>query len=135
MPLSQSTCAIRSTGLECICNIHLIILLVSMSIKFVKSVFDIVIEAMSRQFRGIHPFQILRSIKSCFGQSVELRGIFFEVVIMRVRWRSVVTFLPICFCYYQTIRWFFDGLNMWEQCWLLGCLYRSFFAASKGEHD
>ena len=65
--------------------IILIVLLISMSIKLVKSVFDIVIEAMISPLQGYTSLsnskkykELLRTIGGA------LAGIFFEVVIMRV---------------------------------------------------
>ena len=115
--------------------IILIILLVSMSIKFVKSVFDIVIEAMISPIQGYSSLsnskkykELLRTISGAFA------GIFFEVVIMRVT-LEICRDLPTLSVSAITklSGGFFDGLNMWEQCLAAGLVYIGvFFAAMQG---
>ena len=115
--------------------IILIVLLVSMSIKFVKSVFDIIIEAMISPIQGYSSLsnskkykELLRTIGGAFA------GIFFEVVIMRVT-LEICRDLPTLSVSAITklSGGFFDGLNMWEQCLAAGLVYIGvFFAAMQG---
>lgn len=115
--------------------IILIVLLISMSIKLVKSVFDIVIEAMISPLQGYSSLsnskkykELLRTIGGA------LAGIFFEVVIMRVT-LEILRDLPTLSVSAVTklSGGFFDGLNMWEQCLAASLVYIGvFFAAMQG---
>ncbi|MGT2736888.1 pLS20_p028 family conjugation system transmembrane protein [Streptococcus orisratti] len=115
--------------------IILIVLLISMSIKLVKSVFDIVIEAMISPLQGYSSLsnskkykELLRTIGGAFA------GIFFEVVIMRVT-LEILRDLPTLSVSAVTklSGGFFDGLNMWEQCLAASLVYIGvFFAAMQG---
>lgn len=115
--------------------IILIVLLISMSIKLVKSVFDIIIQAMISPLQGYSSLsnskkykELLRTIGGA------LAGIFFELVIMRVT-LEICRDLPTLSV--STITklsgGFFDGLSMWEQC-LAACLVYIgvFLAAMQG---
>ncbi|MCK1203644.1 hypothetical protein MXZ79_02955 [Streptococcus uberis] len=115
--------------------IILIVLLISMSIKLVKSVFDIVIEAMISPLQGYSSLsnskkykELLRTIGGA------LAGIFFEVVIMRVT-LEILRDIPTLSVSAVTklSGGFFDGLNMWEQCLAASLVYIGvFFAAMQG---
>ena len=115
--------------------IILIVLLVSMIIKLVKSVFDILIEAMISPILGYSSLsnskkykELLRTIGGA------LAGIFFEVIIMRVT-LEIFRDLPILSVSAVTklSGGFFDGLNMWEQCLAAAFVYVGvFFAAMQG---
>ena len=115
--------------------IILIVLLISMSIKFVKSVFDIVIEAMISPLQGYSSLsnskkykELIRTIGGAFA------GIIFEVVIMRVT-LEILRDLPTLSVSAVTklSGGFFDGLNMWEQCLAASLVYIGvFFAAMQG---
>lgn len=115
--------------------IILIVLLVSMIIKLVKSIFDILIEAMISPILGYSSLsnskkykELLRTIGGA------LAGIFFEVIIMRVT-LEIFRDLPILSVSAVTklSGGFFDGLNMWEQCLAAAFVYVGvFFAAMQG---
>ena len=115
--------------------IILVVLLVSMIIKLVKSVFDILIEAMISPILGYSSLsnskkykELLRTIGGA------LAGIFFEVIIMRVT-LEIFRDLPILSVSAVTklSGGFFDGLNMWEQCLAAAFVYVGvFFAAMQG---
>ena len=103
--------------------------------KVVKSVFDIIIEAMISPIQGYSSLsnskkykELLRTIGGAFA------GIFFEVVIMRVT-LEICRDLPTLSVSAITklSGGFFDGLNMWEQCLAAGLVYIGvFFAAMQG---
>ena len=115
--------------------IILIVLLVSMIIKLVKSIFDIVIEAMISPILGYSSLsnskkykELLRTIGGAGA------GIIFEVVILRVT-LEIFRDLPILSVSAVTklSGGFFDGLNMWEQCLAAAFVYVGvFFAAMQG---
>lgn len=115
--------------------IILAILLVSMIIKLVKSIFDILIEAMISPILGYSSLsnskkykELLRTIGGA------LAGIFFEVIIMRVT-LEIFRDLPILSVSAVTklSGGFFDGLNMWEQCLAAAFVYVGvFFVAMQG---
>ena len=115
--------------------IILVVLLVSMIIKLVKSIFDILIEAMISPILGYSSLsnskkykELLRTIGGA------LAGIFFEVIIMRVT-LEIFRDLPILSVSAVTklSGGFFDGLNMWEQCLAAAFVYIGvFFAAMQG---
>ena len=115
--------------------IILVVLLVSMIIKLVKSVFDILIEAMISPILGYSSLsnskkykELLRTIGGAFA------GIFFEVIIMRVT-LEIFRDLPILSvsAVSKLSGGFFDGLNMWEQCLAAAFVYVGvFFAAMQG---
>ena len=115
--------------------IILAVLLVSMIIKLVKSIFDILIEAMISPILGYSSLsnskkykELLRTIGGA------LAGIFFEVIIMRVT-LEIFRDLPILSvsAVSKLSGGFFDGLNMWEQCLAAAFVYVGvFFAAMQG---
>lgn len=115
--------------------IILVFLLVSMIIKLVKSIFDILIEAMISPILGYSSLsnskkykELLRTIGGA------LAGIFFEVIIMRVT-LEIFRDLPILSvsAVSKLSGGFFDGLNMWEQCLAAAFVYIGvFFAAMQG---
>ena len=101
----------------------LIVLLFSMALKFVKSVFDIVIEALVSPLVGYSSLsnskkykELLRTIGGAGA------GIIFEVVILRVT-LEILRDLPILTVSAVTklSGGFFDGLNSWEQV-IAACL-------------
>lgn len=115
--------------------IILIVLLISMSIKLVKSVFDIVIQAMISPLQGYSSLSNSKKYKELLRtMGGALAGIFFEVVIMRVT-LEICRDLPTLSVSAVTklSGGFFDGLSMWEQC-LAACLVYIglFFAAMQG---
>lgn len=112
--------------------IILIVLLVSMAIKLVKSVFDIVIQALISPIQGYTSLssskkykELLRTIGGAFA------GIFFEVVIMRVV-LEICRDLPTLSVSAVTklSGGFFNGLNMWEQCLAACIVYIGVFLAA-----
>ncbi|MFC3910418.1 pLS20_p028 family conjugation system transmembrane protein [Streptococcus thermophilus] len=115
--------------------IILIVLLISMSIKLVKSVFDIVIEAMISPLQGYSSLsnskkykELLRTIGGAFA------GIIFEAVIMRVTLEFLRDLPTLSVSAVTKLSGgFFDGLNMWEQCLAASLVYIGvFFAAMQG---
>lgn len=115
--------------------IILIVLLVSMSIKLVKSVFDILIEGLISPLQGYSSLSNSKKYKELLRtMGGALAGIFFEVVIMRVT-LEICRDLPTLSVSAVTklSGGFFDGLNMWEQCLAASLVYIGiFFAAMQG---
>ncbi|HEO2751079.1 TPA: hypothetical protein VAQ98_000354 [Streptococcus agalactiae] len=115
--------------------IILIVLLVSMSIKLVKSVFDILIEGLISPLQGYSSLSNSKKYKELLRtMGGALAGIFFEVVIMRVT-LEICRVLPTLSVSAVTklSGGFFDGLNMWEQCLAASLVYIGiFFAAMQG---
>lgn len=110
----------------------LIVLLFSMALKLVKSIFDIIIEAMISPLQGYSSLsnskkykELLRTIGGAFA------GIIFEVVIMRVT-LEICRDLPTLSVSAVTklSGGFFDGLNMWEQCLASMLVYLGVFLAA-----
>ncbi|MCW0930117.1 hypothetical protein OJ936_10780, partial [Streptococcus anginosus] len=110
----------------------LIVLLMSMSIKFVKSVFDIIMEAVISPIQGYTSLssskkykELLRTIGGAFA------GIIFEVVIMRMT-LEICRDLPTLSVTAITklSGGFYDGLNMWEQCLAASIVYIGVFLAA-----
>lgn len=115
--------------------IILIVLLISMSIKLVKSVFDIIIQAMISPIQGYSSLSHSKKYKELLRtMGGALAGIFFEVVIMRVT-LEICRDLPTLSVSTVTklSGGFFDRLSMWEQC-LAACLVYIgvFLAAMQG---
>ena len=106
-----------------------------MSIKLVKSVFDIVIEAVISPIQGYSSLSSSKKYKELLRtMGGALAGIFFEVVIMRVT-LEICRDLPTLSVSAVTklSGGFFDGLNMWEQCLAASLVYIGiFFAAMQG---
>ena len=115
--------------------IILIVLLIAMSIKFVKSVFDILIEGLISPIQGYSSLSNSKKYKELLRtMGGALAGIFFEVVIMRVT-LEICRDLPTLAVSSVTklSGGFFDGLNMWEQCLAASLVYIGiFFAAMQG---
>lgn len=115
--------------------IILIVLLIAMSIKFVKSVFDILIEGLISPLQGYSSLSNSKKYKELLRtMGGALAGIFFEVVIMRVT-LEICRDLPTLSVSAVTklSGGFFDGLNMWEQCLAASLVYIGiFFAAMQG---
>ena len=110
----------------------LIVLLFSMALKLVKSIFDIVVEALISPLVGYSSLssskkykELLRTIGGAFA------GIIFEVVIMRVT-LEICRDLPTLSVSAVTklSGGFFDGLNMWEQCLASMLVYLGVFLAA-----
>lgn len=110
----------------------LIVLLFSMALKLVKSIFDIVVEALVSPLVGYSSLssskkykELLRTIGGAFA------GIIFEVVIMRVT-LEICRDLPTLSVSAVTklSGGFFDGLNMWEQCLASMLVYLGVFLAA-----
>lgn len=114
--------------------IILIVLLLSMSIKLVKSVFDIVFQAIISPLQGYSSLNSKKYKELLRTMGGALAGIFFEVAIMRVV-LEICRDLPTLSVSTVTklSGGFFDGLSMWEQC-LAACLVYIglFFAAMQG---
>ena len=115
--------------------IILIVLLVSMSIKLVKSVFDILIEGLISPLQGYSSLSNSKKYKELLRtMGGALAGIFFEVVIMRVT-LEICRDLPTLSvsAVAKLSGGFFDGINMWEQCLAASLVYIGiFFAAMQG---
>ncbi|MGT2753862.1 pLS20_p028 family conjugation system transmembrane protein [Streptococcus ovis] len=110
----------------------LIVLLIAMAIKLVKSVFDIVIQAMISPLQGYSSLSNSKKYKELLRtMGGALAGIFFEVVIMRVT-LEICRDLPILSVSAVTklSGGFFDGLNMWEQCIAASLVYIGVFLAA-----
>ncbi|WP_457785528.1 pLS20_p028 family conjugation system transmembrane protein, partial [Streptococcus uberis] len=109
----------------------LISLLIVMSIKFVKSVFDIFIESLISPIQGYSSLntkkykELLRTIGGGFA------GIFFEIVIMRIT-LEICRDLPTLSVtgISKLSGGFFDGLNMWEQCIAACVVYIALFLSA-----
>lgn len=115
--------------------IILIVLLISMSIKFVKSVLDIIIEAIISPIQGYSSLSSSKKYKELLRtMGGAIAGIFFEVVSMYVT-LEICRDLPTLSVSAVTklSGGFFDGLNMWEQCLAASLVYIGiFFAAMQG---
>lgn len=111
--------------------IILIVLLVSMSIKLVKSVFDIVIQAMISPLQGYSSLSSKKYKELLRTMGGALAGIFFEVVIMRV---TLEIFRDLPTLSVSTVTklsgGFFDGLNMWEHVLAASLVYIGVFLAA-----
>ncbi|MVX58381.1 hypothetical protein E5983_01775 [Streptococcus danieliae] len=110
----------------------LMILLGTMAFKFVKSVFDIIIQAMISPIVGYSSVskstkykELLRTIGGA------LAGIMFEVIIIRVV-LEICRDLPTLSVSAVTklSGGFFDGLNMWEQVLSASLVYLGLFYAT-----
>ena len=110
----------------------LIILLTSMAIKLVKSIFDILIEALISPLVGYTSLsnskkykELLRTIGGAGA------GIFFEVIIMRVT-LEIFRDLPVLSvsAVAKLSGGFFEGLNSWEQMIAACVVYVGVFFAS-----
>lgn len=110
----------------------LIVLLLSMSIKLVKSIFDIIIEAMISPLQGYSSLSSSKKYKELLRtMGGAIAGIFFEVVIMRMT-LEICRDLPTLSVSAVTklSGGFFDGLNMWEQCLASMLVYLGVFLAA-----
>ncbi|EGS26843.1 hypothetical protein FSLSAGS3026_00998 [Streptococcus agalactiae FSL S3-026] len=110
----------------------LIVLLIAMAIKLVKSVFDIIIQAMISPLQGYSSLSSSKKYKELLRtMGGALAGIFFEVVIMRVT-LEILRDLPTLSVSAVTklSGGFFDGLNMWEQCLAASLVYIGVFLAA-----
>ena len=112
--------------------IILIVLLLSMSVKLVKSIFDIVIEAMISPLQGYSSLSSSKKYKELLRtMGGAIAGIFFEVVIMRMT-LEICRDLPTLSVSAVTklSGGFFDGLSMWEQCLAASLVYIGVFLAA-----
>lgn len=112
--------------------IILIVLLISMSIKFVKSVLDIIIEAIISPIQGYSSLSSSKKYKELLRtMGGAIAGIFFEVVSMYVT-LEICRDLPTLSVSAVTklSGGFFDGLNMWEQCIAASLVYIGIFLAA-----
>ena len=112
--------------------IILIVLLLSMSIKLVKSIFDIIIEAMISPLQGYSSLSSSKKYKELLRtMGGGIAGIFFEVVIMRMT-LEICRDLPTLSVSAVTklSGGFFDGLSMWEQCLAASLVYIGVFLAA-----
>lgn len=112
--------------------IILIILLASMAIKLVKSIFDIVIQALISPLVGYSSLSSSKKYKELLRTAGgALAGIFFEVVIMRVT-MEILRDLPTLSVSAVTklSGGFFDGLNSWEQMIAACVVYIGVFLAA-----
>ncbi|WP_421038491.1 pLS20_p028 family conjugation system transmembrane protein [Streptococcus hyointestinalis] len=112
--------------------IILIVLLASMAIKLVKSIFDIVIQALISPLVGYTSLSSSKKYKELLRTAGgALAGIFFEVVIMRVT-MEILRDLPTLAISAVTklSGGFFDGLNSWEQMIAACVVYIGVFLAA-----
>ncbi|MGJ0021949.1 pLS20_p028 family conjugation system transmembrane protein [Streptococcus dysgalactiae] len=112
--------------------IILIVLLISMAIKLVKSIFDIVIQALISPLVGYSSLSSSKKYKELLRTAGgALAGIFFEVVIMRVT-MEILRDLPTLSVSAVTklSGGFFDGLNSWEQMIAACVVYIGVFLAA-----
>ena len=110
----------------------LIVLLLSMSVKLVKSVFDIIIEAMISPIQGYSSLSSSKKYKELIRtMGGAIAGIFFEVVIMRMT-LEVCRDLPTLSvsAIDKLSGGFFDDLSMWEQCLAASLVYVGVFLAA-----
>ena len=108
--------------------IILIILFISMSVKLVKSVFDILIQAMISPILGYSSLRVKKYKELLLTIGGAMAGIFFEVIIMRVT-LEVCRDLPTLSvsAVSKLSGGFFDGLNMWEQAIAASLVYLGIF--------
>lgn len=106
----------------------LIILFISMSVKLVKSVFDILIQAMISPILGYSSLRVKKYKELLLTIGGAMAGIFFEVIIMRVT-LEVCRDLPTLSvsAVSKLSGGFFDGLNMWEQAIAASLVYLGVF--------
>lgn len=110
----------------------LITLLISMSIKFGKSVFDILVETMVSPLVGYTSLSSSKKYKELLRTvGGTIAGIFFEIVIMRVT-LEVFRSLPVIAVsgVSKLSGGYFDGLNSWEQCIAACVIYISVFLSA-----
>lgn len=101
-------------------QIVLIILLISMSIKVVKSIFEMVLTCMIAPIQGYSSVSSSKKFKELLMTiSGGLAGILFEIIIMRFSleiMRDLPTLALTGIDNANLSGSFFSGLNMWEQC-------------------
>ena len=110
----------------------LIVLLLSMSIKLVKSIFDIIIEAMISPLQGYSSLSSSKKYKELLRtMGGAIAGIFFEVVIMRMTLEICRDLPTLSVSAIDKLSGgFFDGLSMWEQCLAASLVYIGVFLAA-----
>lgn len=110
----------------------LIVLLLAMSIKLVKSIFDIIIEAMISPLQGYSSLSSSKKYKELLRTiGGALAGIFFEVVIMRMTLEICRDLPTLSVSAIDKLSGgFFDGLSMWEQCLAASLVYIGVFLAA-----
>lgn len=110
----------------------LIVLLLSMSIKLVKSIFDIIIEAMISPLQGYSSLSSSKKYKELLRtMGCAIAGIFFEVVIMRMTLEICRDLPTLSVSAIDKLSGgFFDGLSMWEQCLAASLVYIGVFLAA-----
>ncbi|HEM3647516.1 TPA: hypothetical protein U1C40_000094 [Streptococcus suis] len=112
----------------------LIVLLASMAIKLVKSIFDIIIQALISPLVGYTSLSSKKYKELLKTTGGALAGIFFEVVIMRVT-MEILRDLPTLSvsAVSKLSGGFFEGLSSWEQMIAACVVYVGvFFAAMQG---
>lgn len=110
----------------------LIVLLVSMSIKFGKSVFNITVEAMISPLVGYSSVSSNKKYKELL-QTIAgaMVGIIMEVIIMRVTLEICRDLPSLSLSAITKLSGgFFDGLNMWEQAISAMIVYIALFLAA-----
>ncbi|MGQ7479144.1 pLS20_p028 family conjugation system transmembrane protein [Streptococcus suis] len=110
----------------------LIVLLISMAIKLVKSIFDIIMQVLISPLVGYTSFSSSKKYKELLRTTGgAIAGIFFEVVIMRVT-MEILRDLPTLSVSAITklSGGFFDGLNSWEQMIAACVVYIGVFLAA-----
>lgn len=115
--------------------IVLIILLIMMSIKVVKSIFETVLTAIIAPIQGYTSTESSKKFKELLMTiGGAIAGIFFEIVIMRVTLEVMRDLPTISLSGIASLSGsFFDGLNMWEQCITSIIVYLGiFFGAMQG---
>ena len=111
---------------------YVIVLLLSMSIKLVKSIFDIIIEAMISPLQGYSSLSSSKKYKELLRtMGGAIAGIFFEVVIMRMTLEICRDLPTLSVSAIDKLSGgFFDGLSMWEQCLAASLVYIGVFLAA-----
>ena len=106
----------------------LIVLFITMSIKLVKSVFDIIIQALISPILGYSGLRTKKYKELLLTIAGALAGIFFEVIIMRVTLEICRDLPSLSVSAVSKLSGgFFDGLNMWEQAIAATIVYLGVF--------
>lgn len=113
----------------------LIVLLVMMSVKVVKSIFETVLTAIIAPIQGYTSVESSKKFKELVMTIVgAFAGIFFETIIMRVTLEVMRDLPTLALSGVSGLDiGFFDGLNMWESCATSIIVYLGvFFGAMQG---
>lgn len=113
----------------------LIILLVMMSIKVVKSIFEMILTAIIAPIQGYASVESSKKFKELLMTIVGgIAGIFFEIIIMRITLEIMRDLPDLAISGLNpNSNSFFSGLNMWEKCLSSIIVYIGvFFGAMQG---